>query len=397
MKRFCTLILVVLVISILSLNAFAAIPNEQTIEEKDGYMYMTKVFELDPSASPDQLEEEPFELLGYRYSLFSITKDENEFHDSKEYSEIVFLETSTKDMEKILGELQPSIQYDENGYSGSLRLNHTSISTEASGHSSRYYSVNDTKTINNLERNDPSLIPKSTDKNGVNLALGNVQWSVESVDEDGEPLSYTAVAAYSGGYTGQVANGYVTTAEYSGTIYKGGIASITYIVTYVGEKIKSEPTPTPKPTPTPVPTVKPEPIEEIEVISPTIPVEVWIYGFMGLLALIALVKTIIVNKRNVNIYARSDDSEEYERIAKRRLRKSDPVIEVSRLYTPNGVLVIEIAARTARRLFGRLIRINVKGGSRTHLVEQTGRDNYWFSVTTGGNALPQTDVTENEE
>jgi hypothetical protein len=33
-------------------------------------------------------------------------------------------------------------------------------------------------------------------------------------------------------------------------------------------------------------------------------------------------------------------------------------------------------------MFGRLVRISLREGTRTHLIERTGNENYWFTVST---------------
>jgi hypothetical protein len=44
--------------------------------------------------------------------------------------------------------------------------------------------------------------------------------------------------------------------------------------------------------------------------------------------------------------------------------------------------MIEIEKRTARRMFGRIVRVSLRDGMCTHLIDRTGSDNYWFTVST---------------
>lgn len=73
---------------------------------------------------------------------------------------------------------------------------------------------------------------KTVEKNGRTLSLSNVTWSVEStalVGDELVPATYSAVATYSGSASSTVATGYITTAEYKGTVVSSGISSILYM------------------------------------------------------------------------------------------------------------------------------------------------------------------------
>ena len=159
--------------------------------------------------------------------------------ESKSHTETITLETDTDDLAKILDQLKPTIEYDDGVFCGTLALDHTSIHTEASGYATKSYTVSETKTIGQLDRNDMSYVPPTTVKNGRTLSLANVEWQVTGTDLVGEtlmPSSYQAVATYSARASYQAATGYVTTAEYTGDVTHEGVESVTYVLTYLGTK-----------------------------------------------------------------------------------------------------------------------------------------------------------------
>jgi len=164
-------------------------------------------------------------------------KEENRVSDRRYHTETVTLETGTKDLAKILEQLETTLDYDDGAYSGTLTLDHTSIHTEASGYASKSHTLTATRTIGPLDRNDMSYVPATTVKDGRTLTLSNVEWQIIGTDLVGDvltPSSYQAVATYSGKGYSKVATGYVTSADYTGEIVRNDMESVTYHLTYLG-------------------------------------------------------------------------------------------------------------------------------------------------------------------
>ena len=240
MKKCVPLIALALAFA-MSTGAFAMeVPTDTVVQNLNGSQQVIKTFTVAPDEDPQTLIEEPFELEGYLYTFKDITKVENLIDDTKRYTEVVTVETTDDDLSVILEKLMPTIEYDDGQYHGTLTLDHTSLYTEATSYSTRSYTVSETKTIGQLDRNDMSYVPATTVKNGVTLSLADVDWQVTGTDLVGEvlaPSSYQAVATYSGKAYYTAADGYVTTAEYVGEIRREGIEDITYTVTYLGEPV----------------------------------------------------------------------------------------------------------------------------------------------------------------
>ena len=239
MKRLFTCLLLA---AALVTNACALeVPTDTTIQNLNGSQQLIETFTLPPGADPQQLIEEPFEQEGYRYTFADIVKEENQVSDRKYHTETVTLETDTKDLGKILEQLDTTLDYNDGIYSGVLTLDHTTIRTEAAGYTSQAKNVTATKTIGPLDRNDMSYIPATTVKDGVTLNLSNVDWQVIGTDLVGDtlsPASYQAVATYSGKSYHKVATGYVTSADYTGEVTRSDVESITYKVTYLGTEME---------------------------------------------------------------------------------------------------------------------------------------------------------------
>ena len=235
MKRLLTCLL--LAVALVTNACALEVPTDTTIQNLNGSQQLIKTYTLPPSADPQQLIEEPFEQEGWCYTFTDIVKEENQVSDRKYHTETVTLETDTKDLVKILEQLDTTLDYDDGIYSGVLSLDHTAIRTEAAGYTSQSKNVTATKTIGPLDRNDMSYVPATTVKDGVTLNLSNVDWQVIGTDLVGDtlaPASYQAVATYSGKSYHKVATGYVTSADYVGEVTRSDVESVTYKVTYLG-------------------------------------------------------------------------------------------------------------------------------------------------------------------
>ena len=245
MKKYVPLIALALAL-FLSTGAFAMeVPTNTVVQNLNGSQQVIKTYTIAPGTDPQELVEGPFVLDGYRYTFADIVKQENHVEDVKSHTETVTVETSKDDLDVILEQLAPVIEYDDGLYSGTLSLDHTSLHTEATGYSTRSYTVSETKTISQLDRNDMSYVPATTVKDGVTLNLAGVDWQVTGTDLVGEvlsPSSWQAVATYSGKAYYSAADGYITTAEYVGEITHAGVESVTYTLTYLGTEHTSEET-----------------------------------------------------------------------------------------------------------------------------------------------------------
>lgn len=132
MKRATVLLMLLCMLTVTASAAY--VPEEVVSENRDGKQLIIKTYTLPPDADPSELIEEPFELEGYTYHHLSTVKEEQAFKTSKVQTEVITLETETDDLAKILEQLEPTMEYSKNGFSGTLTLDHTTIQTEAAGY-----------------------------------------------------------------------------------------------------------------------------------------------------------------------------------------------------------------------------------------------------------------------
>ena len=310
MKKLMTAGIALIMTAMLSIGAFALeVPTGSVVQNLNGVQQYIKTYTVSPETDPATLIEEPFTYEGYTYTYSDMTKQENPFSDSKAKTETVTVTTDRNDLNDILEALEPTLEYDDGTYSGTLSLDHTSIQTESASKEFRSKVITATTEIGHLDCNDMSYVPSTTVKDGLTLALSSVDWQVQStvlVDDLLVPATYKAVAVYSGKAYYYADTSFVSTAEYKGTVSCNGIRDITYTVTYVGTPLRT--------AETPAPAVTERPIEQTEQTNEN-PAEdmtrssalqnaagnrVWIYVGAGILLLALIGGGIIFAVRAAN-------------------------------------------------------------------------------------------------
>lgn len=214
----------------------SAYPAEVRVSEENGIYRLEKIYYLTAADDPAAIPTADFEREGRSYTLLDLLKNDMTETDTKEHIEVLTLNTDTKDMAEILKLLSSELEVStEDGYSGVLALDHTSIKVEAAGYKSRSYGVSATRTYPNLSDADTALIPKSVEENGRTLTLADIRWESAAEDQmDGYELAmrYTAVATYTGTATSKYATGYVVTADYSGEVTRTTCDTVVYTAVF---------------------------------------------------------------------------------------------------------------------------------------------------------------------
>ena len=190
-----------------------------------------KVYDLSPNTDPSTLPREPFERDGYRYECTDILREVIIGSETQAITQTETVESGSKDMETILSLLpQEKEVTTEEGYTGVLRLDHTSVQVTTDGYATKTQPLSATRSYPNLSEADLSLIPKSIEEKGKTLTLADVQWSSsEQTDGAGGTVTrYTAAASYTGTSSYQYATGYTVTANYTGEVAKTGCSVVTY-------------------------------------------------------------------------------------------------------------------------------------------------------------------------
>ena len=145
--------------------------------------------------------------------------------DVQTHTETVTLDSDTGVLSEVLKRLDSEMEFTtEDGHTGTLALDHTSVTVR---------SLSATRIYPSLSDADLSLIPKSIEDSGKILELADVQWS-----EDGE--TFTATASYSGTASSSYATGYTVTASYTGEVTKTECEAVTYTVIFGSMEIPQE-------------------------------------------------------------------------------------------------------------------------------------------------------------
>ena len=133
---------------------------------------ISKTYELSPMDDPTRIPTEDFERSGYLYTLLDIIKEDQTETDSKYYTETVTLDSKSKDMEEIMPLLAVTCEAaTEDGYSGVLTLDTSSIQVKPSGYGTSTRNISATRSYPNLSDADVSLVPKSIQDSGRTLTL----------------------------------------------------------------------------------------------------------------------------------------------------------------------------------------------------------------------------------
>ena len=194
-----------------------------------------KVYQLSLDDDPGGIPTEDFVRGGRLYYLLDMTKKDEVGVDTKPYIHTITQASDTNNMEAVLQQLDAELEVTtEDGYTGTLHLDHTSVQVTTDGYATRTGSVSASRTYPNLSEADLSLIPKTVEDKGRTLTLADVQWSNSTqTDGEGNPMiRYTATAKYTGTTSSKYATGYTVSANYTGEVAKTGCDVVTYTATF---------------------------------------------------------------------------------------------------------------------------------------------------------------------
>lgn len=356
-------------------------PSDIQGMEEEGVRWIIKTYELAPGENPNDIPREAFEREGWRYELTDIVKKETAAADTREHIETVTVNTDTKEMADIIKLLDPSMDYtSEDGYSGILALDITTILVETAGTKTSNYTVSATREYPHLSSNDTSLVPKTITDNGRTLTLEKVDWrsgNIETVDFNQLPGSYTAVATYIRTGTKNTVIGYVTTAEYKGTVAKLISGRTTYTAYFAGTDITPPPTPTPKPTPSPTPKPTLKPIQEPKPSVNPLPALAGVTAGVGILGGAVF---FFFFRRNVKVYNQKDGI--YIPIGRTRVMTREPVINLTPFTeeAASSSFILELDRLAAKQLAEKTVTINYGDKSFQHIVDSGGSGEYQFEI-----------------
>jgi hypothetical protein len=218
-------------------------PVDVTETREDGGRQIVKTYELSADEDPADIPRGDFERNGLKYTLTDIVKRETANAETREYTETVILSTDTKELEQILPLLSPTLEFTaDDEFVGVLTLDVASIKIETAGTKTSSYTMSVTREYPRLSAADTSLVPKTVTDKGKTYTLESVDWNAGNyvtVDYDPVPEYYTAIATYNAAGTSTKVTGYVTTAEYTGTLARLARGKTVYTAYFEGEEIRT--------------------------------------------------------------------------------------------------------------------------------------------------------------
>ena len=225
-----------------------------------------RTYQLSPVDDPAGIPTQDFEDHGWVYHMVEMTSEEQVGTDSRQITRTVTKSSDTDNTEKILRKLDAAMDVTtDDGYSGTLRLDHTSVSVEAAGYATRNDSVSAVRVYPDLEDADLSLIPKTIEEGGRALTLDDVQWENGwQTDAEGGFLRYSATATYVGTTSNRYATGYTVTANYTGEVSRSDVEMVTWRVEFAPVR-EAEPVTAPPQPPADEEQQEPETPAETEV------------------------------------------------------------------------------------------------------------------------------------
>lgn len=233
-RKIITCCLAALTLCAAAVPALAAGQEQYPIEVQE-YMEgdsprIKKVYQLSLNEDPAGIPTGDFERDGRLYYLLDMTRRDEVGVDTQPYTETITLDSDTGKLEEVLKRLDPELEAaTEDGYTGTLALDYTSVAVEAAGYATKTRNLSATRTYPNLSDADVSLIPKTIEDNGKELTLADVQWeSAEQMEAGAAVTRYTATATYGGTSSTQYATGYTVTASYTGQVARTDCKVVTY-------------------------------------------------------------------------------------------------------------------------------------------------------------------------
>lgn len=233
-RKIITCCLAALTLCAAAVPALAAGQEQYPIEVQE-YMEgdsprIKKVYQLSLNEDPAGIPTGDFERDGRLYYLLDMTRRDEVGVDTQPYTETITLDSDTGKLEEVLKRLDPELEAaTEDGYTGTLALDYTSVTVDAAGYATKTRNLSATRTYPNLSDADVSLIPKTIEDNGKELTLADVQWeSAEQMEAGAAVTRYTATATYGGTSSTQYATGYTVTASYTGQVARTDCKVVTY-------------------------------------------------------------------------------------------------------------------------------------------------------------------------
>ena len=248
MKKRMVMLLCVLcvLVSAATLPALAAEQHYPVSVEEYTYgpldeLRINKIYQLSLSDDPGGIPTEDFDRNGRHYSLLDMVRKDEVGVDTQPHTETITMDSDTGDLAEVLKRLDAQMEVTtEDGHTGTLLLDHTSVKVEVKGYKTSSRNLSASRTYPGLSDADLSFIPTTITDSGRSLTLADVQWASDGT-------YYTATAKYAGTASSRSATGYTVSASYSGEVAKTNCEVVTYTAIFGSTAIEEQPSEAPEP------------------------------------------------------------------------------------------------------------------------------------------------------
>ena len=271
-----------------------------------------KTFEEEKTVEMNQIEEyketleQEISKDGITYKLEDIIEKENTkvVYKNKEVTKELIV--NTNDKYEILNMFEQELNIKEDGYTGTLKIDNSSVTIEPNDSYKEEYKVYYEKEYKNVERNELNDIPKMIKKDNVTYYLVDPVWEVSQtqiIDGQVVPVLYNGIMKYEAIKERTVVTNYIATVKYNGKLEKEVVDTVTLTVEY-----------------TEVPTQKIEEKQETKSnsIIPTVATGTGIIICSGI---------IFISRKNVFIYNYQNNN--WKLVRKTRVKASEKLVDIT--------------------------------------------------------------------
>ena len=271
-----------------------------------------KTFEEEKTIKVNQIEdyketlEQEISKDGITYKLGDITEKENKKVVSKNKEITKDLIVKTTDKYEILNMFEQELNIKEDGYTGTLKIDNSSVTIKPNDSYKEEYKVYYEKEYKNVERNELNNIPKIIEKDDTTYYLVDPVWTVSKtqiIDGQDVPVSYNGIMKYEAIKERTVITNYIATVKYNGKLEKEVVDTVTLTMEY-----------------TEVPTQKIEEKQETKnnVVAPTVATGTGILICSGI---------ILISRKNVSIYNYKNNT--WKLVRKTKVKANEKIVNIT--------------------------------------------------------------------
>lgn len=135
-------------------------PAEVIQGQSEELKTIQKVYVLPKTESSDIIPVEEFTEDETKYAFTELLTQDNSQEDIREHTETISIHTSSANTQTVISQFEPTMEIStEDGYTGTLDFDYTTLSVVASGYGKKSYTITENRSYPNLMDADTSLVP----------------------------------------------------------------------------------------------------------------------------------------------------------------------------------------------------------------------------------------------